>query len=123
MPARDGRGDRHRSRPTPRREPARAGDRGPTAARADREGGQVHAPVSRAGRRERALEWVGLARSFASANLAQLQMYSDAHLAEIHGDLPEAEIQAAYERGAGLDLDQVLGELLSGEPGEVVSSS
>jgi len=67
---------------------------------------------ARSGRRERALEWVGLARSHASANEAQVQFYSDVVFPEIQGDLPEAEVQAAFERGARLDLDLVLDELL-----------
>jgi len=78
---------------------------------------------ARAGRRERALECVGLARSLASVNEAQIQLYSEILLPEIQGDLPEAEVQAAFERGARLDLDQVLDQLLSGEAGETVSAS
>jgi len=78
---------------------------------------------ARAGRRQRALEWVGLARALASMNLAQVQLYSEILMAEIQGDLPEAEVLAAFERGAHLDLDLVLDELLSGEAGETVSAS
>jgi hypothetical protein len=42
---------------------------------------------------------------------------------EIQGDLPEAEVHAALERGARLDLDQVFDELLSGEAGKIPSTS
>src|SRR5207237_7809133 len=45
--ARDGRADGHRPRPSHRRQPPRAGDRRPRAARPDREGGGVDAQVSR----------------------------------------------------------------------------
>jgi serine/threonine protein kinase/tetratricopeptide (TPR) repeat protein len=78
---------------------------------------------ARAAQRERALEWVGLARSHASVNEAQVQLYSKILLPEIQGDLPEAEVLAALERGARQDLDQVLDELLSGESEKVVPAS
>jgi len=75
---------------------------------------------ARTGNRERALEWVGLARALA-VNPSQLEIYS-IHLPEIHGDLAEAEIQAAYARGAQLDWNQVAKELLRGS-GEIVSTA
>lgn len=78
---------------------------------------------ARSGRRERALEWVGLARSHASANEAQLQLYSGILMPEILGDLSEAEVQAAFERGARLDLDQVIDELIGGAAASATASA
>src|SRR5207247_1155384 len=46
LPARDGRANGHRPRPARRRQPPRAGDRGPRAARPDREGGALDAEIS-----------------------------------------------------------------------------
>jgi len=70
---------------------------------------------ARAGRRDRALECVGLARALAVANPMQIDIYSRTHMSEIQGDATEAEIAAAYERGAALDLDQMLSNLLDGQ--------
>jgi hypothetical protein len=44
------------------------------------------------------------------------------YLPKIQGDLPDSEVQSAFERGAALDLDQVLGELQR-EPKEIAAAS
>jgi serine/threonine protein kinase/predicted ATPase len=69
---------------------------------------------ARAGQRTRALEWVGLARSSASAFESQIRTYSNKHLPEILGDLPESQAREAFDRGAALNLEQVMEEWRAG---------
>ncbi|HET9326108.1 MAG TPA: protein kinase [Candidatus Eisenbacteria bacterium] len=67
---------------------------------------------ARSGQRDRALELLGLARELGTSNLAQYQLYATIHEPEIRGDASEAEIEAAFARGAKMDMDQVLRELV-----------
>jgi tetratricopeptide (TPR) repeat protein len=61
----------------------------------------------RRGNHRRALEWVGFVRSRRAWGEERLQMEIDKRFDDIRGDLDEAEMAAALEHGATLDLDTV----------------
>jgi hypothetical protein len=58
-----------------------------------------------------AIEWIGLALGH-PANDFLGRRYLEQVLSEIRGDLSEDEVQAALKRGATLDLDAVINNLL-----------
>jgi hypothetical protein len=60
----------------------------------------------------KAVEWIGLALHHPAGDFVS-RRYTQQVLGEIRGDLSEPEVQAALERGAKLDLDAVVQELLS----------
>jgi serine/threonine protein kinase/predicted ATPase len=60
-----------------------------------------------------ALEWIGLALHHPAGDFVG-RRYTQQVLGEIRGDLSEAEVQAALERGAKLDLHEVV-KVLPGE--------
>jgi predicted ATPase/class 3 adenylate cyclase len=64
-----------------------------------------------AGERVRAAEWLGLALSH-PAGETDVQQRAQALLAELRAALPAAELEAALARGAKLELDEVVGEIL-----------
>jgi serine/threonine protein kinase/tetratricopeptide (TPR) repeat protein len=66
----------------------------------------------RSGRHDRALEILGLARSREDAGWSTLVVYRKMHEEEIVGGVPEAEVAAGLERGAKLDVEAVLDELV-----------
>jgi len=62
----------------------------------------------RAGRHERAVEWMGLLRSEDAGETSASKVYFRIHMAEIQGDLPQAEVDAALARGAKMKLEDIL---------------
>jgi serine/threonine protein kinase/tetratricopeptide (TPR) repeat protein len=60
----------------------------------------------------KAVEWIGLALHHPASDFVS-RRYTQQVLGEIRGDLSEPEVQAALERGAKLDLDALIQELLS----------
>ncbi len=59
----------------------------------------------------KAIEWIGLTRSHPAArNYASI--YLKKTLKEVRGELPDDEVEAALERGAKLELKEVVAELL-----------
>jgi hypothetical protein len=63
---------------------------------------------ARAGRRETAIEWIGLLRSQPSINRGAMEWLLHYHLEEITDGMSAAEVEAALARGAKLDLDEVI---------------
>jgi serine/threonine protein kinase/tetratricopeptide (TPR) repeat protein len=77
---------------------------------------------ARAGRRETALEWIGLLRTERTLNRGAIEFTLRPHWDEITTGLPQAEVDAALARGAALDLDQVIQEIESrSQPSEARS--
>jgi tetratricopeptide (TPR) repeat protein len=63
------------------------------------------------GEATKAVEWIGLARHHPASDSIG-RRYAEQVLSEIRGDLSEDEVQAALQRGAKLDLDDVINSLL-----------
>ena len=61
---------------------------------------------------KQAIELIGLAKSHPSIS-AFGQIYWQPALDEVRGDLPEEQVEAALERGAKLDLEETVAELLA----------
>jgi hypothetical protein len=62
---------------------------------------------ARSGNHERALEWTGLLRSQDSEHSGAARVYFAFHMAEIQGDLSQAEADAALARGAAMPLEEI----------------
>ncbi|HEV8480887.1 MAG TPA: protein kinase, partial [Candidatus Eisenbacteria bacterium] len=62
----------------------------------------------RAGQHERALEWVGLLRSADVEHSAASKVFFSFHMADLQGNLSQAEVDAALARGATMKLDDIL---------------
>ena len=60
---------------------------------------------------EEGLEWLGLAKSY-PGNEYWPRLYFERVTDEIRGDVSDEEVEAAFERGAALDLKAVVAELL-----------
>ena len=60
---------------------------------------------------EKGLEWIGLAKSY-PGNEYWPRLYFERVTEEIRGDLSDEQVEAAFERGAELDLKVVVAELL-----------
>jgi tetratricopeptide (TPR) repeat protein len=69
---------------------------------------------ARAGRRERALEFLGAARATEGWQSAQVALYERIHLAELRGDLSDAQVHAAFERGAAKGVEHLFEGITSG---------
>jgi hypothetical protein len=61
----------------------------------------------RSGHHERALEWTGLLRSEDVAHSSASKIFFGFHMAEIQGELSQAEADAALARGAAMSLDEI----------------
>jgi predicted ATPase len=66
---------------------------------------------AREGEAEKGLEWIGLAESY-PGNEYWPRLYFERVTEEIRGDLNDEQVEAAFERGAELDLKVVVAELL-----------
>jgi serine/threonine protein kinase/tetratricopeptide (TPR) repeat protein len=66
------------------------------------------------GNLEQGLEWIGLALNHPALNFDQ-RREAERVLSEIRGDLDEGKVQAALQRGAKLDLGEVVEGLLAGK--------
>jgi hypothetical protein len=63
------------------------------------------------GEAEKGLEWIGLAKSY-PGNEYWPRLYFERVTNEIKGELSDEEVEAAFERGSKLDLEEVVAELL-----------
>jgi len=63
------------------------------------------------GETEKGLEWIGLAKSY-PGNEYWPRLYFEMVTDEIRGDLSDTEVEAAFERGSKLNLEEVVAELL-----------
>ncbi|MFQ5943617.1 MAG: protein kinase [Anaerolineales bacterium] len=66
---------------------------------------------AREGEAEKGLEWIGLAKSY-PGNEHWPRLYFEKVTNEIQGDLTDDEVGAAFDRGAKLELEEVVAELL-----------
>jgi serine/threonine protein kinase/tetratricopeptide (TPR) repeat protein len=62
----------------------------------------------RSGNHVRALEWVGMLRSGDLEHSSASKIWLSFHMADVWGDLSQAEIDAALARGATMSVDEVL---------------
>jgi hypothetical protein len=67
-----------------------------------------------AGRSERAAEWVGLVLNHPAQD-RELEMFAEPVLALLRKEMDAGELEAALERGKGLDLEAVVREIEAGD--------
>ena len=70
---------------------------------------------AKAGRHARAAELLGLVMGHPKLDQQARRYYTELVLAMVREALPAGEVEAALARGEGLDLEQVVGEILAGQ--------
>jgi tetratricopeptide (TPR) repeat protein len=66
---------------------------------------------ARAGRKQKALEWIGCLRAAPSLNRSAIEWYLHFHMDEVTEGLSPADVEAALARGASLKWEDVLAEI------------
>jgi tetratricopeptide (TPR) repeat protein len=70
---------------------------------------------ARAGRKRKALEWLGCLRAAPSLNRSAIEWYLHFHMDEMTDGVPPAEVEAALARGGTMNWEDVVAEVEKSE--------